>query len=183
MTSTIKTMLTLACVSLATLALAGCGGGDSTDKTGKTGGSGSSGSGTSASQEGPAYRVMNDFVNHMANGEYAQARELTDNGGAATILDKYVEMSGINGGNENLAPIMEAVFSGVTERFAAAGVEVVETTENSATVRLTVGGKSHDVEVASLDGATWTIALPQGALTPLEDLMGNAGNAVIPTRP
>ncbi|MEM1424752.1 MAG: hypothetical protein AAGH64_12220 [Planctomycetota bacterium] len=178
MTSTIKSVLSVACVSLATLALAGCGGGgeggDANGSSSNGSGSGSSAGGSGGvAQEGPAFRVVDDFVTHMANGEYGEARELTDSGGSGSILDDYIQMmDGINQ-NPNGAALMSAVFDPVTARFADAGIELVEQGDDSATVRLTLGDETHDVGVTSLDGESWTISLPQGVLSPVQGLMNS----------
>lgn len=178
MTNTIKTMFALVSITLATIALAGCGGGD--DKDSSKGGTTDSGGSGAVSEQGAAYRVVDQFVNYMANGEYGQARELTDNGGAASILDKYVEMADINNANQNLASINDVVFRDVTERFASVNLEVVEQGDTSGTVRMNIGDESHDITVNSIDGTTWTIALPQNVLVPLEELMGNVQEQLPP---
>ena len=186
MTSTIKSVLSVACVSLATLALAGCGGGneggDANGSSSSNSGSSTSGGSGDVSQDGPAYRVVDEFVTHMANREFGEARELTDSGGSGSILDDYISTMDTINQNPNAATLMSPIFDSVTQRFADAGIEVVEKTDDSATVRLSMGDDTHDLTVSSLDGESWTISLPQGVLSPIDDLMGGA-NSALPSMP
>lgn len=185
MNSTLKTIATGACVGLVCLALAACGGGNEGDdnsngngsSTGNGANSGSNGGSNTSSASAPE-RVTEDFVTHMANREFAEAQALVAPGGSADILDAYVQGLIQEAQNPNARTLYESIFSAVTDRFAEAGVELVEQTDDSATVRVTLEGDPYDVTVTSLDGSTWTIELPGGILKPFEDLVFDAARQV-----
>ncbi|GAB4555414.1 MAG: hypothetical protein Tsb0013_18140 [Phycisphaerales bacterium] len=185
MNGLIKPVLTIACVSLVTLALAACGGGESGDGSNGANGSnassssGSNNSGSGAQQEGSAaYRVVDEFVTHMANRAYGEARELTDSGGGATILDEYIRTLDQYNQAPNAAAIYEPIFESISTRFASAGIEVIEEGDDTATVRLTLDGEAYDLPVSSIDGSTWQISIPGDMLTNTMELINNSANSL-----
>lgn len=174
MNSTLKTIATGACVGLVCLALAACGGGNEGDDN--SNGNGSS-TGSNANAETASIRITEDFVTHMANREYADAQQLVKAGGGADVLNEYVRLVDEQAASGNPAAnvLYDLVYAQIDERFAEAGVELVEQGEDSATVRVTLGDQAYDVTVSTLDGSDWTIEIPNGMLTPFGDLLNVAG--------
>lgn len=184
MNTLLRTLLA-AGLCTAGLSLAACGGGSNEegDNGSGNGAATTTTSGGSASTDGaaPTGGIQNEevaaaaqglvekFVGHIANREFAQALEMVAEGGGAEDLDGYLRA--LTDGTPAFQNMVSGLIDEAVAPFAGASIEIVETTDTTAVARLTMGEGSHDLNLNTLDGTSWLIEFPRGVIAPWESMM------------
>lgn len=178
---TLLRSILVASLCTAGLTLSACGGGSNEGDTpgannaGSNSGTQAANSASNASVENQevadaALGLVEKFVGHVANREFAEALEMVEDGGGAEDLQGYI----IALENPAFANVVSGIIDDAVAPFANAGVEITEATDDSAVARLSMGDQNHDLELTTVDGNNWLIEFPKGVMQPWESMMNAA---------